>query len=216
MDVSDFIVPIYYKDVGAGSSIFEEKIVECCDGNGFFVGNYLITAAHVVKEIKCGKLFYIKWNNSQLILNDYELVFYLEMPDENICGKLEYLDTNKGDVAVFKLENINSPLQLSKKLPHSNCSYNCDFFHSEQYKNNQMAIPKRYFWKTIGTFIKNPENPCGNYFAMRMSPTHPVGGSSGSPLYCDNEVYGILHGGNQESLDICVFYSSSHLSKFLE
>lgn len=45
-----------------------------------------------------------------------------------------------------------------------------------------------------------------------MTPKHPIGGRSGSPICDGNIVYGILHNGGE---DLCGFYSSVHAHKLL-
>ncbi len=52
---------------------------------------------------------------------------------------------------------------------------------------------------------------------MNMNPVHlEGGGSSGSPLFEENIVYGILHGGGPiEHPEVCVFNSASFIRRLL-
>ena len=71
-----------------------------------------------------------------------------------------------------------------------------------------------YYWETEGVVETPKKYFVGNFFGVRMKPSHPHQGSSGSPLYDNNNiVYGILHNGQD---DFCGFYSAVHAHKLLK
>ena len=130
-----------------------------------------------------------------------------------------YEDEDSADIAAFGFDNlkISSPLILSDSLPKYGQTLHSDFYHRLQYENNKeqksvvINAQKLYIWETTG-LVWGKEGFCGNFFGATMNPKHPSGGSSGSPIYDGNIVYGILHNGGD---DFCGFYSSTHALKLL-
>ena len=130
-----------------------------------------------------------------------------------------YEDEESADIAAFVFDNlkISSPLILSDSLPEYGQTLHSDFFHRLQYENNKgqksvvINTLKLYIWETTG-LVWGEEGFCGIFFGATMTPNHPSGGSSGSPIYDGNIVYGILHSGGE---DFCGFYSSPHALNLL-
>ena len=183
-------------NAGQGNNLFTDthsEIIDTLCGNGFFVGEYFVTAAHVVAEAHAP---YINVNDQEISLDQTNAIIWQIMPMGST--EEEYADTDNADVAIFHVPNADSPLQLSEKLPEPStilsCNYHC---HSKLCESQGVVGDKDCF--------------LGNFFGCRMTPIHPIeGGSSGSPLIKDNIVYGILHAGHKSDNSICVFFSAVH------
>ena len=162
-------------------------------GNGFFVSDYFITAAHVIAESTAP---YINVNNQKIPLEQTNAIVWRIMPTE--LTEEEYASIDIADLAIFHFPDIGSPLHLSEKLPEPSTTLFCNYHYHYIFCESQCVVgDKDYF--------------LGNFFGCRMTPIHPTeGGSSGSPLLKDNIVYGILHAGNKKDTSICVFYSAAH------
>ena len=214
MNTSDYIVPLFAtceKESPLNHSI---KINELCFvGNGFFLENYFITAAHVIRE---GIDHYFEWKNRRVELKDLELVEIRELEYDESGNPYGHHGYEKGDVAIFKFEGVHSPFRLSNTTPQPGMSFHCDFYHKKQYPKEE-GHTNSFFWRTEGHLVIEDDDPAENFFGMYMNPVHPEGGgSSGSPLYEENIVYGILHGGGPiEHPEVCVFNSASFIRRLL-
>ena len=214
MNTSDYIVPLFAtceKESPLNHSI---KINELCFvGNGFFLENYFITAAHVIRE---GIDHYFEWKNRRVELKDLELVEIRELEYDESGNPYGHHGYDKGDVAIFKFEGVHSPFRLSNTTPQPGMSFHCDFYHKKQYPKEE-GHTNSFFWRTEGHLVIEDDDPAENFFGMYMNPVHPEGGgSSGSPLYEENIVYGILHGGGPiEHPEVCVFNSASFIRRLL-
>lgn len=207
MKAIDYIYPIF-EDAGG-----EEGVA--LTGNGFFVNDFFITADHIVSKYYFTPFIIV--NGTKLLLvddNKVELNYNSISYDGN-DHPYGHEDDSKTDLAVFIFNNfsIKSPLRLSKSLPESKQELKCDFWHTIKdesnlsQESNNIGTLELYIWNTIGVVENNKEYFIGNFYGSRMTPSHPFKRSSGSPLYCDNNVYGILHAGKD---DLCVFYSAAH------
>lgn len=211
MKIIDFIYPIF-RDIQEGVDFI---------GNGFFAGNLFFTAEHVFipNDGIVGSDPYIIVDNKKYVLrNKVNLSFKKITLNEN--NQMQgYEDEESADIAAFVFDNlkISSPLILSDSLPKYGQTLHSDFFHRLQDENNReqksvvINAQKTYIWETTG-LVWGEEGFCGNFFGATMNPKHPSGGSSGSPIYDGNIVYGILHSGGE---DFCGFYSSRHALKLL-
>ena len=210
MDALDYTYPIF-RDIDEGVDFI---------GNGFFVGDLFLTADHVLipDDKIAGSNPYIIVNSSKYMLkNKVQILFKKITLDEH--GQMQgYEDGESADIAAFNFDNlkISSPLILSDTHPKYGKNLHCDFYHrlndnNKEQKSVFVNSQKMYLWETIGV-VWGEEGFCGNFFGATMSPKHPSGGSSGSPICDGNIVYGILHNGGD---DFCGFYSSSHALKLL-
>lgn len=201
-----YIYPIYSREnvrinnstnnAGQGNNLFTDthsEIIDTLCGNGFFVGDYFVTAAHVISAVKFP---FIKMNGQEFFLKQTDAIVWRKM-SENPKGE-EFENTDNADVAIFHFPNADSPLQLSEKLPEPSTILSCNYhYHSKLCESQGVVGDKDCF--------------LGNFFGCRMTPIHPIeGGSSGSPLIKDNIVYGILHAGDTSDTSICVFSSAAH------
>lgn len=223
MKFTDYITPIF--------SLFEtgelahnskgEKILSPV-GNGLFVGNYFFTVAHVIAEnegVNGQSNPFIIYKGNKIVLTSKNALIWKALPTKEGGKHYGYEDKNLGDVAVFKVEGVNSPLLLSETAPKEGQILNSAFYHQlhQKSENSSSVQPivysgrNIYLWETTAK-VRGIEDSRGNFFSATMNPPHPTGGgSSGSPLIEDNTVYGILHGSPTDYPEICVFYSTSHL-----
>lgn len=116
------------------------------------------------------------------------------------------------DIVVYKVNGINSPLRLAEKLPMSGQQLSCNFYHKKPLpEGNATNNHQSFLWRTTGVvqeFV--PKVP--NFFIAKMEPRHPFKGSSGSPLFKGDKVYGILHSGGD---DICGFFATAYAVELL-
>ena len=195
---SDFIKPIYHKEYRCGGNIFDGKQEDCIGGVGFFIDNYFITAAHVVENYPNA---YIKTGDVDCMIPRENAIIWRSMPSKPI--EEEYINPNKGDIAVFRFENYISPLTLSTQRP----SFGDDLCCYHQVTGElQAGIVGSLYW---------PKLLSSNFFDWRVkSDNIQYGfGDSGSPLLKDNTVYGVLHGG---AGNVCLFTSSSFVKKLID
>lgn len=198
----DFILPIYTPK--RGGKVFDsnpDSIIETIVGNGFFAeGSYFITALHVIKEAQAESralVPYIKYKGQKVELKLEEAIFCMSIPNK----ETDYQNNDNGDLAAFKIEGAKCEMKLSNSLPAAGQTLKNSYFIKNSLKEIELK-------ETIGIVCDLGINT-GNFFAATMTPTHPTqGGSSGSPIYIGDTVYGVLHGGNEEMPDICVFGST--------
>lgn len=233
MTLVDYVQPIY-SFVERGEGLILDATKEATKtspifvGNGFFVGDYFITAAHIIAEnegINGQSNPFIIWNDKRIVLSRKNTMIWNMLPTDKDGNRYGYEDKSLGDVSVFKVDGVNSPFKLSECVPKEGQILRSDFYHKLPQKpdNGSVVHPIKcnginiYLWETTAK-VRGIEDQCGNFFSTTMNPPHPIGGgSSGSPLYEGNTIYGILHGGGASILpEICVFYSSSHLLSLMQ
>ena len=208
------IVPIY-AEIVIGQPLFSssgQQTQETIVGNGFFAeGNHFFTASHLIIDTQSenGKSDpYIKYKGRKIELKIEAALCYMTIPYDNNGRPINHHIHLNGDIAVFEIENAESNFVLSDSFPKHGQTLKSSFYLKKQ-ENEE-------FIETIG-IVHDNKDFSGNFFAATMIPSHPVnGGSSGSPLYVGNTIYGILHGGGSNTLpDVCVFFSSSSILQIL-
>ena len=167
------------------------------EGCGAIVGEMFITAGHVISKCENPR---IRWDGKNIPLIN-PIVFY---NDEN--------ESESYDIAVYSVPNANSPLAFSNVVPEKG------------------DVLKSCSWRMLGeeyvecNAIVNGLKE-GNYYAAdtdkQLKP-----GSSGSPVFLNGEVVGILCAGNYKNvntpcnselpLNLCVFLSSKVILELLE
>ena len=167
------------------------------EGCGVMVGDMFITAGHVISECENPR---IRWNGKRIALIN-PIVF---RNDEN--------DSDGYDIAVYSVPNANSPLVLSDVVPEKG------------------DVLKSCSWRMLGeeyvecnTVVNGLKD--GNYYASETD-EQLKSGSSGSPVFLNGEVVGILCAGNcnddntpcntEWPLSLCVFLSSKVILELLE
>lgn len=107
-----YIYPIYSREnvrinnstnnAGQGNNLFTDthsEIIDTLCGNGFFVGDYFVTAAHVISAVKFP---FIKMNGQEFFLKQTDAIVWRKM-SENPKGE-EFENTDNADVRLsFKL-----------------------------------------------------------------------------------------------------------------
>ena len=164
------------------------------DGCGVLVGNLFVTAAHVVKE------------------ND----FYLFKDGKNICLRKEdaflfkYIQAEDGaDVAVFRLDGCNSPIEFDTSSPQKDMLLESISYEHVVEKSSNLGNVLLNGTKDYYKLVKcqaTIDELAGNFYQCKTSVILKPG-SSGSPVFRNGKVFGILHGG-QVGKNICVFQSS--------
>ncbi len=213
MNIEKYVFPIFQqRDDGTIDSI----------GNGFFSGNLFFTAEHVVMPslVAIGDPFIIIGNREIILTNKVELN-YKSLDDDNEDHTYGHEDKDRTDFSVFILADIdiNSPLRLATSFPARGQHLRCDFYHrikdpfNPSHKKLNEESGHMYYWETTAIVESDEKYFVGNFFGAKMKPAHPKGGSSGSPLYDNNNiVYGILHVGKD---DFCGFYAVAHANQLL-
>lgn len=231
MNAKYYIQPIY-SFVESGGDLIKSVTKEVTSylvpiGNGSFVGDYFITAAHVIAEnedVKGQSNPFIIWKGKRIGLTKANALIWKTLPTKEGGNHFGYEDKNLGDVAVFKVEGVNSQLMLSETAPKEGQILNSAFYHQLPQKSGSSSSVQPivysgrniYLWETTAK-VRGIEDSRGNFFSATMNHLHPTGGgSSGSPLIEDNTVYGILHGSPTDYPEICVFYSTSHLLSLIQ
>ena len=167
------------------------------EGCGVMVGDMFITAGHVI--YKCVNPS-IRWNGKKIPLIN-PIVFH---NDEN--------NSDSYDIAVYSIPKANSPLVLSDIVPEKG------------------DVLKSCSWRMLGeeyvecNAVVNGLKD-GNYYAANTDEQLKPG-SSGSPVFLNGEVVGILCAGNYNNdntpcntewpLNLCVFLSSKVILELLE
>lgn len=166
------------------------------EGCGVMVGDMFITAGHVISECENPR---IRWNGKRIALIN-PIVFH---NDEN--------DSDGYDIAVYSVPNANSPLVLSDVVPEKG-----DVLKSCSWR----MLGEEYVECNVVNGLKD-----GNYYASETD-EQLKSGSSGSPVFLNGEVVGILCAGNcnddntpcntEWPLSLCVFLSSKVILELLE
>lgn len=184
LETDKYIVPIFNLDN--------------TEGIGFFVGNYFVTAGHVVLT---GSPF-IFFKGKQ---------YWLEKEKALLLKTLESESTfeNGLDIAVFYIEAIDSPLEFSN-IPVSvgtELTSRCSFRHYSEEFGEAWSIER---------IPGRVSHEMGNFFKCDLSRTLHEG-SSGSPILLDDKVIGILCGNFPEDPENRILYmKASAITHLLE
>ena len=172
------------------------------DGCGVLVGNLFITAAHVVQEHD----FMLFIEGKTICLNKKEALIF------------KYDQSESGaDVAIFRLDGYYSPLELDTQLPEKGMILDSiSFEHVVEGKSNVKSIfldDSKDWYKLIECQTTINEL-AGNFFQCNTS-TILKPGSSGSPVFRNGKVFGILHGGHPGK-PTCVFQSAQSILSLIK
>ena len=159
------------------------------EGVGFFVHDFLITAGHVVRE---GQPF--------IFMNGKK--HFLEITDALLLRTLNEESTYDDgmDIAVFFFEGMMSPLTFSRTCINvgSQLTSRSMFRHYSEDFGDELSVEE-----TSGQVTE----VMGNFFKCDLERTLREG-SSGSPIFCDNEVVGILYGNDRNDPENRILYLS--------
>ena len=163
-------------------------------GQAFYADNYLITSAHLIKEFP----------NCYFMDGPYKTCLSKYKPSIVYMGKGDFCnDPNELDVIVIYIDGKISPLHLSAYSPQRTDTLNSCCAEWTEDKNARNPIVK---FTTEKVYPLGEEE--GNYFYCYSKRFQ---GSSGSPLLKENQVVGIMQGGDDKGL--CAFLKIDILLK---
>lgn len=165
-----------------------------CVGQGFEADGFFITAAHVVKDYpNC----YVMIGERKVPLGNYKFSYGRKTLDSFYIGKGDtYKDNGEIDIIMYEFSSSDSPLHFNIHTPtmgevFNSCCVNPVFDSDTNKYRNEYSVEK--------ALVLGEEE--GNYFYCKCK---RFGGSSGSPLLWENQVVGIMHGGDSKFL-YCAF-----------
>ena len=176
------------------------------DGCGVFAGDLFITAGHCLNENAPIKFSY---EGIKYVLNREEAIFWDS--NEN--------DPNGLDLAIFRIPDVMSPLKIGTYTPKLG-----DKLESISYRHweEKIGLGMIVHYDIINCVAEASGDIEGNYYATTTTATLKQG-SSGSPVFLDGEIVGILHGGNNNGLNepcnpmlplnFCYYLTSSAILK---
>lgn len=178
-------------------------------GNGVLVGNYFITAAHVIEEAQKA---YVTIEGKRYELTN-ESAFVFKTDNENRYDGY--------DIAIFKFDDIEpSPLVLSDIMPSENIEltsicYNHTSIGAISKSNFSLSknVEKWVLVRDVGRIIAQ----YGNYIECQLNGELKEG-NSGCPILYENSVVGILNGDkdNKTSSETVLFLSSQAIISLLK
>lgn len=179
-------------------------------GCGFFVGNYFITAGHVIEENNCPLFVYFE--GKEFILDKTKAV--------KICYSKELTtDENTSDFAVFEFNDISSPLELADYEPVAGQELRFITYDTVVVNNDNPDLPAIFstsdrIEKVISSAIVREEKQ-GKFFACDTKSILKKG-NSGSPLLdSNNRVVGILRGGTYIP-ECCIFQNAKSIRNAIQ
>lgn len=165
----------------------KEQNIEC-HGVGVLVDNMLITAGHVVDS---ATNVIASFEDTSYALNHANQLFLQSMGNDD-------KDPMHNDIAIYRIEDRNSPLKLSDTLPVVNQSFSNVYFEEQSVVSEDKTLPE--FLRTTTTLsVEQSESTYvglveGNFIGCNTEKILHEG-NSGCPIIEDDIVYGILHGG---------------------
>ena len=171
------------------------------DGCGVLVGNLFITSAHVVQEHDF--YLFIDGNNIRLRKEDALLFKYKQAEDG-------------ADVAVFRLNGYESPLEFDTSSPQRDMYLDSISYEHVVERNSNLEntfLKGTRDWYKLIECQATIDELAGNFYQCKTT-TILKPGSSGSPVFRNGKVFGILHGG-QIGTNLCVFQSSCSILQLL-
>jgi len=177
-------------------------------GVGVIVGDYLVTAGHV---LEAADKAYATVDGNTYCLDDSNRVFLQSMGNDDE-------DPTHNDIAIYTIDNVDSPLQLSDKLPEINSTYTNVYIVEETIVSDDESLPPMFRestslnLETSGSVFEGEY--VENFFACKTEKILKEG-NSGCPLLDGRIVYGILHGGVPDK-PRCVYQSAKSIISCLE
>ena len=169
---------------------------EYVDGNGVVVGDYLITAAHILDGSKSFEL----WVDDRYLKVDTDSSLSFQTPVVN--GEGNFLD-----LAIYKLEDLQSPIVF----------FNGDLNDVElkciAWRHSVDTSTNKEVWtpfETDAMFIDKK----GNFIECMMSDPL-IQGYSGCPLFTNGNLVGILYGSGDEGRT-CFFMSGQVIKRNID
>lgn len=179
-------------------------------GCGFFVGNYFITAGHVIENYD--GVLSIWFDGKEIELDRHKALI--------ICNSNRINeDGSDADFAVFSVDEVDSPLEFADYKPTPNQKLRCVTYDTVFVEDDKPGIPKIFAYKDEIVKVEAQatvrQDTLGNYFACNTTPNLKKG-NSGSPLLdSDNNVVGILRGGTYSNMPECCIFQYVDIIKAL-
>ena len=179
------------------------------EGVGVLVGKHLITAGHVIEKAGAAS-FCFKRQTIYLKKEDALLYCYMDKDDYSFNGY---------DIAIFRFEQIDSPLILSMEKPDKSKEYLNISYHYVRITKSEVNYPAifktSYHLEQQKSIVEISEMNTDNFMTCHTSILLHEG-SSGSPLLnSSNEVAGILCAG-YPGTNKCVFQSATSILKLMK
>lgn len=181
--------------------VFHNSLKSLKDGCGCLVGHLFITAAHVVEQGP----FLLDANGETMTLGKADAVLY------------QYDRTPNGaDVAVFRIPGMHSTLKLDTATPEVGTMLDTISYEriSERQEGDTIFSQHSKEWFEIKEGQATITQVDGNFFLCDTSIILKKG-SSGSPVFRDGKVFGILSAG-QPGQPICQFQSAQSIARLLQ
>jgi hypothetical protein len=169
------------------------------DGNGFVIRDLFFTAGHIVNKSKSFTI-YIENENIQLCK---EHAIFMSCDSINDSG-------NYFDFAIYRLPKKYNNLTIDSSIPQKGDSLKSISFKRYETRDTSNSIAVGIFSSSLETHYSLHKSQAivdsytGNFIICKMSEKLEEG-RSGSPLFKDDKVIGLLHGGIDGS--VCVFQS---------
>lgn len=172
-------------------ALFRDKDEINWCGSGVIVGNLLITVAHVMIEKKTGKhipFLYFKFENRIRRVDKKDFIYdgREKLDDED--------EHNPHDLIVFKLSDISSPFVLNAS----------DFdiplqVYARTYMEDKKSTSGTTYKIVLKKGYRNDQNhlfkiESFEWYNCLLTTGDYASGNSGTPIYRNNKVYGILIG----------------------
>ena len=169
---------------------------EYSDGNGVVVGDWLITAAHILDG---SKSFEVWFDDKYFKIDTQSAVFFKTPQPNKSCDFI--------DLAIYKLEGIQSPIGFFKSELKDADLICMAWRHSVDSKmNREVWTP----FKTDAMFLDKK----GNFTECMMSDPL-LQGYSGCPLFEDGDLAGILYGSGDDGRT-CFFLSGEAIKIIID
>ena len=177
------------------------------DGCCVLVGDLIITAGHVISD----HALKIVVEGATYHLSKDEALYYKWDKDN--------MDEYSSDIAMFKMPTLSSPIQLETSYPCEGMTLKSISYEHvvEKADDSHTLFGGKFATKDYirpiecNAIISAVE---GNFFLCKTDIVLKPG-SSGSPVFKDGKVLGILHGG-QPDQPFCAFQSSASILDILK
>lgn len=181
--------------------VFHNSLKSQHEGCGCLVGHLFITATHVVEQ----EPFLLDTNGETMTLGKADAVLY------------QYDRTPNGaDVAVFRIPGMHSTLKLDTATPEVGTMLDTISYEriSERQEGDTIFSQHSKEWFEIKEGQATITQVDGNFFLCDTSIILKQG-ASGSPVFRNGKVFGILHGGRERE-PVCLFQSAQSIAHLLQ
>ncbi len=175
MEYEKYVVPIL-------ASNEHDKLTDCdYNGTGFIVGEYLITAGHVVAGFN-----YVgyKFDGKIHLLSKLDFL-ELGIKEYSRYNQISIDTSLKEDMALFKIGECGSPLRFSFKEEDMSCMY-----YGYSLKNDSTVVVDRIDSILISSELNTGNKTAINCKELKCNAFHR--GNSGGPLFHDDLIVGML------------------------